>query len=122
MHELAMENGKRSSTIRVIRLAGLVLLFGLLSASHGHSVGALHSGPWGQLSTAEIELDPPASLFGQGHCTTRFSPWFFRGHTQDTLARLFTAAGLGPVQQARMLGAASCQPGGCVIQPDLEMV
>lgn len=83
-----------------------------------------HSGPWGQLDSSRILIEPPEDFVPPFYLTAQPLRWTFTGATDITLSALWQAAGLSPLERQALDQPARREvtATGIVLQPDRELV
>lgn len=72
--------------------------------STGNNDSALpgRAGPWGELISSRIVIEPPDSLIGSPSAARTPITWHFVGYTEERLEALWESAGLSPAQRSEL--------------------
>ena len=83
-----------------------------------------HSGPWGQLESSRILIEPPEDFVPPFYLTPQPLRWTFTGGTDISLTALWETAGLSPAQRMSLDQPARREvtATGIVLQPDRDLV
>ncbi len=81
-------------------------------------------GPWGEIYSTPMTLEPPAEFVASGAISPGLTKWVFKGYTPESLARLLDASGVTDEQRKTILGAATADSaaGALVVDPSESLL
>ncbi|HVS52029.1 MAG TPA: hypothetical protein VHD62_06705 [Opitutaceae bacterium] len=83
---------------------------------------ALAPGPWGNLQSTRIVIEPPEDYVPTGYIKPDALRWIFKGYSPATLDALWQRAGLSTAQRQVLAEATKVERGAIAIDPSPEFI